>query len=335
MYEPKVKSHNYLLDIFKLITALFVIAVHVRGDGKLPFLISFFNYPFAVPLFFAISGFFSYKKFNNEDVEYFKRKIKRTFKLYLICSICYTLFYFTMNLIQHEFKEYFMNGLSFKNIAKFILLNKPIFAGGHLWFILSLLYVYIYVYIFLRLGDKKNKFTINLVFSILLIVAATIIDIGFDFNYVLTRNWLFYGLPCFFAGVFAGKYQEKIKEINLIYYLLILVSALSCKNLIEYYSLCYRHDISVFIIIFSVTLLCISIKYDTLIKENRIIKYFGDLSMYIYIVHWGVLKVINYSADNYIDFLSNITIKLFVAAFISFSFSCLYMIIKQKRLKSS
>ncbi len=335
MRDLKVENHNYLLDIFKLIAALFVVIFHVTCHIGSTYIIAFFSYPFAVPLFFAISGFFSFKRFANGDTEYFKRKIIQTLKLYLICSILYTLFYFSIHLIKHNFLEYFTNALNYENIIKLVVLNKPIFSGEHIWFILALLYVYIYVYVFLCLiKNKKYIFVLNLIFSILLMVGAAIIDISFDFSTILTRNWLFYGLPCFFIGIFIGKYKDKIKNIKLIHYLLILVLSIGFRSLVKYYSLYYRQDISIFIIIFSVSLLCISIKYENLIKENKIIRYFGELSMYVYIIHWGVLFVVENIVINYTYSLQIRIIGLIAVLFISLVLSYLYIIFKEKILKS-
>lgn len=42
MQNIKVKNHNYLLDVFKFIAALFIVVVHVNIDGQLPYLTGFF-----------------------------------------------------------------------------------------------------------------------------------------------------------------------------------------------------------------------------------------------------------------------------------------------------
>lgn len=105
------------------------------------------------------------------------------------------------------------------------------------------------------------------------------------------------------------------------------------KALVRYYSLYYRHEISIFIIIFAVALLCISIKYDTLLKGNKIIKYFGELSMYVYIIHWGVLYVVEYASANYVAFLSNAIVELIVVMFISLMLSYSYIFLKRNLKK--
>ncbi len=333
MKEFKVPKHNYLLDVFKLIAAFSVVIFHV--SYILPYSIRFFTFQFAVPFFFAISGFFSFKKFDNGDAEYFKRKIKQTFKLYLICCILYIILYISAHLLKKDFIEYLEKGLSLEMIIKYVVFNNPIFSGGHLWFILALLYVYIYVFLIIRF--RKNDLLLNLIFSMLLIAFAAVIDIVGDFSQVITRNWLFYGLPCFFIGVFIGKKQDKIRNIKLIYYLAILVLSLVFKFLIQYFKLYIRSDISIFIMIFSFTILCISIKYCNLIKENRINKYFGELSMYIYILHWGVMAVIKNikKSINLTDSLLLVLIEIFTILFITLFSSFLIIFFKENILKKS
>ena len=190
---------NLSMQICKLIAAMFVVFIHFGFPGILGIIIDCIA-RFAVPMFFAISGYFSYK-INNE-------KIKNRIIYMLKLNIFAISFYLLLNIIE---VKYFFNGniynylhsvLNLTSLAKWIILNlEPI--AGHLWYLTSILFVYIFIWIYTRFFDEKsiNYKPLYMISSFLLIIhiligsnsAAAKIHIP----YIIYRNAFFWGLPMF------------------------------------------------------------------------------------------------------------------------------------------
>ena len=165
----------------------------------------------AVPTFFAISGYYFFKKRQGDEYASAIKNMKRLFLLFMgglaICFIVSLLlngFHYTASVVTPSglFTATFFNRIFIVDYA------------GPLWFILALIFCYGVYYIFPRFFQKKYLYLIAGMLFFLSLSAGypyrgIIID-GLP-NYVLL-SWLCMGLPYFTLGYGIHAYWNSIKK---------------------------------------------------------------------------------------------------------------------------
>lgn len=267
---------NYSIDTLKLICAIFVIFIHTPQ----PEVWSKYITPLmrcAVPIFFMISGYFSYGKKNLADTIH-----KRIIEQIKIFSWGFIL-YFIIHLI--------MGWKVQCNVPYTLLFNFIPNNYAHLWYILA----YIYVLIVMLFVDKYNLYKILFCcVPILLIVALSIgayseILIGRSFALIYTRNWLLTGLPFFALGM-----MIKLIERPLMSYIPILISIV-VFYIMGLFEITYLqlgngdYYISTIFLSISIFLLFINVKQS---NDNLFSRVGRKDSLYIYILHFFIAAII-------------------------------------------
>lgn len=125
------------LDTYKAIAALWIVCLH----GKLPDAVSGEVCALArtaVPFFFMISGFFSYRPNDNDEIRHKmrKQKIIRYLKILLGVSLVYTGYYFLLVVTKRIDMAVFLSNFD----LSFWLMNFSS-SSGHLWFVRALIYM--------------------------------------------------------------------------------------------------------------------------------------------------------------------------------------------------
>ena len=277
---------NYSLDTLKLICAIWVIFIHtpqpeVWGDYITPLIHC------AVPIFFMVSGYFTYGK---EDIKHhIHKRIKHI--LYIFCIIF--LFYFFLSLIANDKDS--LEHLSILFSYNFILLNSVPYSM-HLWYIIA----YIYVLLIILLVDRFNLYKLLFFITpILLLTALTIgkyseIILGHTFPTNYTRNFLFTGLPFFTLGMIIKK-AERLPNIYIagiscaVFYILGFIEVLHVKNLGDFYASTIFLSLSIFI-------LFLNIKH---VKDNIFSKVGREDSLYIYLMHFFIATGVTLLSNKY------------------------------------
>lgn len=221
-----------LLDIIKYISALLVIGLHTR-----PFLSinrsvdNIFNYDianFAVPFFYACTGFFLVK-FSSSKLSFesnVKLRIKKVFKLYVV----WTLLYFPLTICGWQ--RY--GGITIHNMITFV--RNFLFVGEnyyswHLWYLNGLIVALILIYM------GRKKFTIKQLFicAIQLYVVGLLIQLANNNIEVIphilsilvkcyykilftTRNGLFRTFVFVLIGMMIAERMKKGKKFGIIEY---------------------------------------------------------------------------------------------------------------------
>ena len=184
------------LDFAKFLCAFMVVCIHVAYAGK--HILSPLT-RFAVPVFFMITGYFyaSVKEKGREFVQ-----IRKTAAMVVYSNLLY-MGWEILRCVQA--KQPVANGfsslLSVKEWVRFICFNEPSFSE-HLWYLGALLYVLVIVLVVDRFSDRKKLYKLIPVLLAVNIVLGnySIIVFGVKFSLVLTRNFLFCGLPFFLLG---------------------------------------------------------------------------------------------------------------------------------------
>lgn len=204
-------ERNQSMEVCKLIAAVFVVIIHVPFPGKLGGFTTCLA-RFAVPMFFAISGYFSFQA----DCEKLAGRIKRMFYL----NVAATLLYAVWGCCKAVYYEgsawmYLRANLNTASVMKWLLLQVNPF-GGHLWYLTAALIGYLVLWVYVRFsdGEKIHYQPLYIVSTALLGVClacgelAAVVDV--EVPYILYRNAWFFGLPMFSMGIFLREYQERI-----------------------------------------------------------------------------------------------------------------------------
>ena len=223
--NAQTNKRNAWLDLIKLIASFMVVFIHIGFYGTVGDVINAVA-RFAVPLFFAVSGFFTL----NASAKTIRRRLIKLLVIYLIASIVYHV----ENLINIGFKDYIANSFGIGDFLGFIFLNLP-FSSVHLWFLLALIYVYLIWLLVIKFSiNEKALFIISVVcLAIHLMLGEGLALFNIRIHESIVRNFAFMGFPFFTLGYLANKYKEKLLKTNNAILIALLVvgcleSALSC-----------------------------------------------------------------------------------------------------------
>lgn len=264
---------NYSLDTLKFVCAIFVIFIHTPQ----PEIWEIYITPLircAVPIFFMISGYFTYGKNNLIHTLY-----KRIIHLITILGIVF-FFYLSIFLIVNGKDS--LEHLSILFSYNFFLLNSVPYCM-HLWYIVA----YIYVLLIMLMVEKYNLYKwLFLLTPILLLTALTIgkysgIILGNSFPTNYTRNFLLTGLPFFALGMIIKKAKQLPNiyisgTLCILFYILGIIEVINIKNSGDWYATTIFLSLSIFISF-------INIKQ---VKDNIFSKTGRENSLYIYLLHF-------------------------------------------------
>lgn len=197
---------NDCLNVWKAAAAFSVVLIHCRFPGDAG-MAAKAAARFAVPLFFMISGYFSYGK----GKETIRRRAIRIVKTLIIASAVYLVwklveFSLGGEMTGDDLKIMF----SVKAMRSFLLFNQSPFMF-HLWFLGSLLYCYLFYEILIHTGkEEKLYFLIPLLIGASLFLGEGVEAMGGHTPIALVRNFWLTGLPFFLWGHwFAARWKRR------------------------------------------------------------------------------------------------------------------------------
>ena len=222
-----MKNENVSLSILKSIACFSVVMIHCTFPGVTGKVVSGLA-RFAVPLFFAISGYYVYSEDQRKVAKRLPTKIEHIGGLLFETE----LIYFVWHLLKSSIETGGVSGavawlrqsFTLKNIINLIVFQKTI-VGDVSWFLVALLLCYVAtIYINKVIGWGKSFYLI----PILLMINIFIGEISpFIWRrsilwYWISNFWLL-GFPCYVLGYWIRINEarlKKIKDRTLIYIIL-------------------------------------------------------------------------------------------------------------------
>lgn len=186
----------YSVDYIKFYAIFAVVVIHVFPlDGFTGYFVIDNMARFAVPFFFAASGYFFALKIQHEEVPflYFKNYIIKLVKLYVVWLIFYVSYDVLFILldsvnVQEKLIQYF---------KQFTLLNLLYYGKGtsgyQLWFLTALIWSMITIFIFIKLKQIIVLFFISFVLNLLGLFGQAY-TMFYKFPISSTRDAAFFGL---------------------------------------------------------------------------------------------------------------------------------------------
>ena len=211
---------NQGINVLKFIAVVLVILIHESFPGDFGQIVKGIA-AMSVPVFFMISGYYSYAK----DVDKIKKSSIKIFELTILVNAIYFIYDIIVELISGaSVPVWLRENCSLKRLLVFLLTNESPFRG-HLWFLGALLYSYMFLFIFLIYIEKgrgrfakiirenqiKCLFFVTVFLLILNIAGGEFLTFyGKNIQIPYIRNWLFMGIPFFSLAYCIHAHEERI-----------------------------------------------------------------------------------------------------------------------------
>lgn len=318
-------SGNETLYILKVWAAFSVIAIHFGFLGQLGVFYKVIA-RFAVPLFFMISGFYS---FNISEVK-LKQRIKKMSLLIIFSTSFYFLIDFFLQLTTGNLRTIFER-FSLNNIFNFIVFNRISDLVGTLATPLWFLYALLYIYIYLLLTNKKWLF--NKILTLVILCLSFMIEFKTN-NTLLYRNFLFMGVPLFSLGMYFAQIQRQIKDCKYFKNFFIIGIIISgILTVVEFIFLGANFELYISSLLISCLFMLFSIKYPRIWTMNSVINIGKKNVTFIYISHQFVILLFKTFVKNGIVYKVGTFLIFLVCIILSIIFNYIIKIISNWYLK--
>ncbi|MCS3423782.1 surface polysaccharide O-acyltransferase-like enzyme [Rahnella sp. BIGb0603] len=303
-----MKDRNQLLDVFRVLLILMVVAIHVDvfpNDPALSFYTVDGFFRIAVPIFFIINGY--YFQTNVTDLNLYKRWLVRVLILFVSWQVIYLPMY-----IPYD-------GLNARHLAVFI--SEIIFGYHHLWYISAMAIGGIGLYYF-----KDIKYGLHLsvglfILGLLLQYSRVFINIDSTYYKILSQYWifrngLFFGFPMMYIGSFIAKNSliqkssVKISLLALVVGLVFLVAELTFSYKTIFNKNTYHIDFILSLLVVCPVLFVLLMKNHECYFKGFNTKKLALLSGAMYFVHPYIIFLINLSSRFTIPQIYMITVGL-------------------------
>lgn len=215
-------NRNTTLYLLQVLMAIGVIVIHIEKYNLNGFEVYLEALGKSTVLFFfAVSGVFYYKKNKNLSIhESYNSSFKKIKRLLIIAFIVIILTFlykmiFECNCDMASILSMFKGHLNKNNIIRLLIFNR-LSVATHLWFVFALIYVYLLAPIIIAKFKKRPNIVFILVIATLILVYIFTFffhnSIDVSYRYMITRNWLFEGIPAFLIGVYLKENENRIKE---------------------------------------------------------------------------------------------------------------------------
>lgn len=280
------------MECCKMVAAMFVVFIHAPFPGGAGTLATALG-RFAVPMFFAITGYFNYGASSRQV----SRRLWHIVKLFAGALLVYILWNCWMAGLNSfgAIRDYVIPDLS--HLFSFLILHvQPFPRSEHLWYLIALLSVYGVFWLYTKFYEDTQVsyhgfyiagfvlFTVYFLFTVVFSID------GVDIPYRSYRNGWFSGIPMFAMGLFLHEYQVRIfgcfrlsapKLIALIAAGFLLTAAQWKCNLAS--------DLPIGILLSVPAIILFSLRCPQLpfhsTWSDRIVGKFGSLSTTVYVLH--------------------------------------------------
>lgn len=207
------RERNEWLDVAKLVGAFFVLCIHLGFFWPLNIALNAAA-RFAVPLFFAVSGFFAVGK----NAKSALKSAYKIFILFLVAVAVHLMYYMTVRLFEEGIVVMWQYAadelLDFLDFRDLLLYNLPP-TSIHLWFLIALIEVYLIWAVVVKL--KLSDTVILILAALTLIIHLTMGEVRSLFGITVedhyVRNALLMGFPFFSFGYLINRYKHRLVNI--------------------------------------------------------------------------------------------------------------------------
>lgn len=209
-----VPTRNQSMECFKMIAAIVVVLLHQPFPGQLGTVVSVVG-SIAVPMFFAITGYFNY----GADREAVIRRLKHLLRLYLIVIVTTAVCGVVSTELQGGSTIAFLRTFppDLEEIMRLLVLHQEP-RNAQLWYLISVgvCYLFLLLYLDFRGGKTSDYRPVYIIgacqFSVFLSLGCLATPVGMKVPYLLWFNGYYFGISFFVLGIFLHQYQQQILE---------------------------------------------------------------------------------------------------------------------------
>lgn len=294
------KGRNQTLEWVKIIAACFVVLIHITVPGTLGKALDCLG-RFAVPLFFEVSGYFSYET----DSKTLGRRLRRILRLLLLSNGIYCLWTFWQSCMMGggTALDFLRSRFSPARLAVFLLTGESPFEC-HLWFLSALALCYGILLVYTRWFEGRPihyqpLYSAGFALWVAFVCMDTFSKLqNLELSFYVYRNGLFFGVPMACMGLFLREHQERIMTAFSWNWkrsgCLILIGA--ALSLLERVGLGRQTEMPIGMLLTVPALLLLCVRYPTLPLIGRplapLTPWLGSVSTTIYITHLLFYRVL-------------------------------------------
>lgn len=333
-----VGKKNEFMNFLKGLACFGVVFIHVKlpnfvSDGVIQ---SMFR--FAIPLFFMVSGYFC----DTSDRETLEKKLPGKWKHILKISIIGCVYYFVFHMLIAVFGD---SGGSIEDIIwriklffspqkllEWVIFNQDPFVNI-LWFTFALLYCYLILWVVNHFNWYRKVFwCIPLFLGAHIIMGNLLLLFGIELSKLYYRNFLFYGLPFMFLGIWLRRNRERVLEKVSVKTACVLMAAGTLLSPAEWFVF-GRRELFIGSILFVLGGFAYAL-HKPEAKKNSPITVIGErYSLFIYIVHFSLISVLDRFAYKLIPTGLCVTVYEYVKVLIIFALSLMGAYILEQLMK--
>lgn len=212
---PQIQTkafRNQPIECARMVAAFFVVFIHVPFPGAFGILVCSIG-RFAVPMFFLISGYFSYQVSS-------ERLASRVRKMLWLNVAATPLYIYRWSLLDPNFRWVFPGCIlrllpTKEQLVKWLVLDLNPYSE-HLWYLTAIAVCYFTFWLYVRFFENgtvtyKPFYGICVCLGVIQFVLGGMASmLGVPIPYVLLRNGFFPGLSLFGLGLFLRQYRERI-----------------------------------------------------------------------------------------------------------------------------
>lgn len=279
------RGRNQTLEAWKLVAAVFVVFLHAPFPEGFGSFISCLA-RFAVPLFFAISGWFSYRVEGNR----LAKRLVHLWKLEGLGVLIYGGYRFLIALYLGWGWQGGWQAVTFpkEKLLRWLVLNVDPYAG-HLWYLSAAAMCYLVLLGHGKLGRKSYR-PLYVLAAMLLAAHFAMGEFawftGIWVDYRVYRSGIFLGLPMFLMGMCLREHREQLRRLLRGRELWFLLGGVGV-SLLEWLTL-GGAELYLGTVLAVAALLLLA---DRKPGEGRDLSRFGRMSTTIYLLHLMVLQV--------------------------------------------
>ncbi len=226
MGQVKTKRENHCLNAVKGVASILVVFGHAIFPGTFGQMV-FTLASAGVPIFFLISGYYSYYEDSQMVAKKTPTKLFNIAKLTFGTCILYFVWKFVYTLLKGDTLISAIQEFSVKKIATLLVLNDTdVIAGSHLWFLFCLIYAYILLWFLAKHNIIKWIYPVVILAFIARLFACR------QENWHYMQNFWVDGLPYFFTGFYLNQQKEKISKVSSKIAILVAVLGMLWRELI-------------------------------------------------------------------------------------------------------
>lgn len=207
-------ARNQSMECCKMLAAVLVVLIHVEFPGRLN-AVALGLTEFAVPMFFAISGFFNYQA----DCRTIARRLRHILGLFFLANGIHLVVMFALNCWEgRSLMDYIYAALPDLDEVPKLLLAQQSLLLAQSWTLLSTALAYCVLWCYTRFSlEGKQEIDYSwlymsglVLFCVYFANGIVLGGLGVTVPYHAYRNGWFLGIPCFLLGMFFHQYYERI-----------------------------------------------------------------------------------------------------------------------------